>query len=227
MSAGTTTSSGRRDGSGAVTGARQESALARGFAVFAECLLTGVWIAVAALPLVTLPAAVAAGAAHLRRVLGHEASGWRLFTADLRDAARRGWLVGLAGWAAAWLLWADLAIVRAGLPGGAFAGTVGVLAMLGLLVAGARAAAHWERGASWRTVLRAAARRTVRDPAGSLLLICGLAVVAASAWFALPLAAPALGVVMAGALAVERRYGEGSGSYREDRAPGDDCRPGR
>lgn len=31
------------------------------FALFSECLLTGVWIAVAALPLVTFPAAFAAG----------------------------------------------------------------------------------------------------------------------------------------------------------------------
>lgn len=33
------------------------------FALFSECLLTGVWIAVAALPLVTFPAAFAAGPA--------------------------------------------------------------------------------------------------------------------------------------------------------------------
>lgn len=32
-----------------------ESRFAQGFALFAECLLTGVWIAVAALPLVTYP----------------------------------------------------------------------------------------------------------------------------------------------------------------------------
>lgn len=31
------------------------------FSVFSECLLTGVWITVAALPLVTFPAAFAAG----------------------------------------------------------------------------------------------------------------------------------------------------------------------
>ncbi|RDG37017.1 hypothetical protein [Streptomyces corynorhini] len=184
---------------------REESGFARGFGVFAEALLTGVWIALAALPLLTLPAAFAAGAAHLRRVLAHEVATWREFTADLRAAARRGWLVGVAGWAAAWLLHADLVVVRAGLPGGPFAGTVGVLAMLGLLAAGLRAAVCWRPGASWRALLRAAARRTVRDPAGSLLLICGLAVVPVSAWFAAPLAAPALGVVAAGALAVERR----------------------
>ncbi|MFJ2114434.1 MULTISPECIES: hypothetical protein [unclassified Streptomyces] len=188
------------------TAPRRESAVLRGFTVFAESLLTGVWIALAALPLLTLPAAFAAGSAHLRRVLAHEAATWREFAADWRSAARRGWLVGLAGWAALWLLWADLTVVRAGLPGGAFVGAVGVSAMLGVLVAGVRAAASWRPGASWRALLRAAARRTVRDPAGSLLLVCGLAVVPASAWFAAPLAAPALGVVAAGALAVDRRY---------------------
>ncbi|MEU5048027.1 hypothetical protein AB0G40_44970, partial [Streptomyces griseorubiginosus] len=40
------------------------------FAVFAEALLTGVWIAVASLGLVTYPAAFAAGARHLRRRTG-------------------------------------------------------------------------------------------------------------------------------------------------------------
>ncbi|MFF8386984.1 hypothetical protein [Streptomyces kanasensis] len=176
------------------------------FGVFAECLLTGVWIALASLPLVTLPAAVAAGAAHLRRHLAHERGGLREYAADLRAAARSGWLAGLAGWGALALVAADLAVVRAGgLPGGAFAGTVGVLALLALAVAGLRAAVAWRPGASWRALSAVAARRTVRDPVGSSLLVCGFAVVAASAWFALPLAAPALGVVTAAALALERR----------------------
>ncbi|MBC9713533.1 hypothetical protein H9Y04_13230 [Streptomyces sp. TRM66268-LWL] len=184
---------------------RGESAFQRGLAVFAECLLTGVWIFLAALPLVTLPAAVAAGAAHLRRHLRHEASGWRQFTADWRTAVRRGWLAGLAGWAGLALVWADLAVVRAGLPGGAFVGTVGVLAALVAVVAALRAAVSWEPGASWRVLFAAAARRTVLDPAGSAVLVCGFAVIAASAWFAAPLLAPALGIVTAAALAVERR----------------------
>lgn len=175
------------------------------FGAFAECLLTGVWIALAALPLVTLPAAFAAGSRHLSRHLAHETSGWREFTADLRAAVRRGWLVGLAGWAALALLLADIAFVRAGLPGGAFVGAVGVIALFVLVVAGLRAAANWRPDASWRALLSGAVRRTLRDPAGSLVIVCGFAVVVASAWFALPLAAPALGMVAAAALAVERR----------------------
>lgn len=185
---------------------RRESVVLQRYGVFAECLLAGVWIAVAALPLLTLPAALAAGAAHLRRHLDHEVSTWREFAADLRSATRRGWLVGLAGWAAAGLLWTDLAVVRAGLPGGRFIGVVGVLAMLGLVVSGLRAAVRWRPGSSWRVLLAEAARSTVHDPAGSLLLVCGIAVVAASAWFAVPLAAPALGILAASALAVERHY---------------------
>ncbi|MGW0735256.1 hypothetical protein [Streptomyces sp. NPDC002851] len=176
------------------------------FGVFAECLLTGVWIALAGLPLVTLPAAFAAGAAHLRRHLRHSASGWRHFAADVRSAmGRRGWVVGAAGLLAVLLVGLDLALVRAGLPGGPFVGAVGVLALLCAVVAGLRAAVRWAPGASWRVLLAGAVRRTVRDPVGSFVVVCGFAVVAVSAWFAAPLVAPALGVLVGAVLAVERR----------------------
>jgi hypothetical protein len=49
-------------------------------------------------------------------------------------------------------------------------------------------------------------RRTFLDPAGSFLIIAGLAVVALSAWFVAPLAVPVLGAVAAAAVAVEERY---------------------
>ncbi|MCT2593207.1 hypothetical protein LHJ74_25425 [Streptomyces sp. N2-109] len=176
------------------------------FGVFAESLLVGMWVVLASLPLVTYPAAFAAGARHLRRHLDNEQAGWREFAADVRTAGRRGWLVGLAGWAAVWLLWLDLSAVRAGLPGGQAVAAVGVLAFLGCAVAGARAAAVWHPGASWRALLGAAGRRTVLDPAGSLLIVCGGAVTVASAWFAAPLAIPVTGAVTAAAVAVEKRY---------------------
>ncbi|MCZ9343077.1 hypothetical protein NGM37_35490, partial [Streptomyces sp. TRM76130] len=60
------------------------------FAVFAECMLTGVWIAVACLGVVTYPAAFAAGARHLRRRTAHEGGGGREFVTDWRAAVRRG-----------------------------------------------------------------------------------------------------------------------------------------
>ncbi|MEV5546963.1 hypothetical protein AB0L35_12665 [Streptomyces sp. NPDC052309] len=185
---------------------RGESLLAERFALFAECLLTGVWIAVAALPLVTYPAAFAAGARHLGRRLAHERGGWREFAADFRSALRGGWLVGLAGWAVLAAVWVDVRAVRAGLPGGALVGAVGVSALIGAAVAVLRAAAAWTPGVTWRSLLAAAGRRTVLDPAGSFLIVGGLAVVALSAWFVAPLAVPVLGAVAAAAVAVEERY---------------------
>ncbi|MGC5039211.1 hypothetical protein ACPXCS_15205 [Streptomyces sp. DT190] len=186
--------------------ARSESKGWAGFAVFAECLLTGVWNAVASLGVVTYPAAFAAGARHLRRRTAHEGGGLREFVADFGAALRRGWLVGLAGWAAAVAVWVDVQAARAGIPGGPLAGAVGVVALIGLVVAGLRAAALWEPGARWRALLARAGRRTVLDPAGSFLIVAGLAVVALSAWFATPLAVPVLGAVAAAAVAVEERY---------------------
>jgi hypothetical protein len=186
--------------------ARRESLLGERFAVFAECLLTGVWIAVAALPLVTYPAAFAAGARHLRRRTAHEAGGLREFAADVRTAARHGWAVGLAGWAALAVVWVDVRAVRAGLPGGPLVGAPGLCALIGAAVAGLRAAAVWEPGASWRVLFAAAGRRTVRDPAGSFLIVGGVVLVACSAWTVPPLAVPVLGAVTASAVAVERRH---------------------
>ncbi|WP_298554695.1 hypothetical protein [Streptomyces luteogriseus] len=186
--------------------ARGESVFAERFAVFAECLLTGVWIAVASLGVVTYPAAYAAGARHLRRRTAHEGGGWREFVADFRTAVRGGWLAGLAGWAAVAAVWVDVQAARAGIPGGPLVGALGVVALIGLVVAGLRAAAVWEPGTRWRTLLAQAGRRTVLDPAGSFLIVGGLAVVAVSAWFAAPLALPVLGAVAAAAVAVEERY---------------------
>ncbi|MFI6936099.1 hypothetical protein [Streptomyces sp. NPDC050287] len=185
---------------------RKESVFAERFAVFAECLLTGVWIAVASLGVVTYPAAFAAGARHLRRRTAHEGGGWLEFVADFRVAVRGGWIAGLSGWAAAAAVWVDVQAVRAGIPGGPLVGAVGVFALIGFVVAGLRAAAVWTPGATWRSLLAQAGRRTVLDPVGSFLVVGGLAVVVVSAWFAAPLAVPVLGAVAAAAVAVEERH---------------------
>ncbi|MFF8194352.1 hypothetical protein ACF05L_26630 [Streptomyces bobili] len=185
---------------------RRESMFGERFSVFAECLLTGVWIAVACLGVVTYPAAFAAGARHLRRRTTHRVSGLREFVVDFRAAVRGGWAVGLAGWAAAAAVWVDVLAARAGLPGGPFVGAVGILALIGLAVALLRAAALWTPDSTWRALLADAGRRTVLDPAGSFLVVCGLAVVALSALFLAPLAVPVLGAVAAAAVAVEERY---------------------
>ncbi|MFF9023422.1 hypothetical protein [Streptomyces eurythermus] len=185
---------------------RRESGFAERYGVFAESLLTGVWIAVACLGVVTYPAAFAAGARHLRRRTAHQGGGRREFAADLRSALRGGWAVGAVGWVAAAVAWLDVRAVRAGLPGGPLVGAVGLLALLGLAVAGLRAAAVWAPGERWRVLLADAGRRTVRDPAGSFLLVGGAVLTCCSALLIAPLAVPVLGVVAGAAVAVEERY---------------------
>ncbi|MEU1013242.1 hypothetical protein [Streptomyces sp. NPDC005890] len=185
---------------------RREPVFAERFGVFAECLLTGVWIAVASLGVVTYPAAFAAGARHLRRRAAHQGGGSREFIADLRSALRGGWAVGVAGWVAALLAWVDVQAVRAGLPGGPLVGAVGLFALIGLSVAGLRAAAVWAPGERWRVLLAGAGRRTVQDPAGSFLLVGGAVLTCCSALLIAPLAVPVLGAVAAAAVAVEERY---------------------
>lgn len=182
------------------------SVFAERFGVFAECLLTGVWIAVASLGIVTYPAAFAAGARHLRRRTAQVKGGWREFVSDFRAALPGGRLVGLAGWAAVAAAWVDVQAVRAGLPGGPLVGAVGLFAVIGLAVAGLRAAAVWAPGDRWRTLLAAAGRRTVRDPGGSFLLVAGAVLVVCSALLIAPLAVPVLGAVAAAAVAVEERH---------------------
>lgn len=185
---------------------RTESVVAERFGVFAECLLTGVWIAVASLGAVTCPAAFAAGARHLRRRTAHEGGGVREFVADFRSALRGGWAVGAVGWAVPALALVDVRAVRAGLPGGPPAGAVGLFALLGLTVAVLRAAAVWTPGSRWRALLADAGRRTVLDPAGSFLLVGGAVLTCCSAVLIAPLAVPVLGAVAAAAVAVEERY---------------------
>ncbi|WP_328909094.1 hypothetical protein OG230_06055 [Streptomyces sp. NBC_00234] len=188
-----------------VRGARRPEKLAR-FTLFAECLLTGVWITLAALPLVTLLPACAAGCAHLRRHLDGRRGGLREFAADLREAVTTGWRASLLCWAALALLVFDWQVARSGLlPGGRLLAAVSVLGLLALAVAALRTAAAWRSGAAWAPLVRGTARRTLTDPAGSLLLIGGFVALALTTWQVPPLAAPALGALAAAAVAVDRR----------------------
>ncbi|MFF7677009.1 hypothetical protein [Actinacidiphila glaucinigra] len=116
----------------AAEGARRRSA-AR-FALFAECLPTGVWRVVAALlPLVTALPAFAAACGPLRRHLHGERSTWHDFAAA--GGRTLVWWGGLA------LLGLDLAVARSG---------VSVLAPVALVVTGLRTGVLWRSGEGGR-----------------------------------------------------------------------------
>jgi hypothetical protein len=75
-----------------------------------------------------------------------------------------------------------------------------------MLVVGMRAAAAWTPPADWKALLANAARDARTDVHGNVILVGGLAVVAAATWQLLPLFVPAVGCLAGAALAVHRRY---------------------
>jgi hypothetical protein len=177
------------------------------FALFGECLLVGVLVAVTALPLVTLLPALAAGCAHIRAHVDGETTAVRAFFGRVR-AAYPGSLPFSLGAAAGFaLLAADALVLRARVPGGGFVAAVCAVAAAALSVVLLRAAASWSAGLQWTSLVRqAAVRAATGDPAGSLLLVMALALLVIVTWQLLPLVVPTLGCVVMAAVAVERRH---------------------
>jgi hypothetical protein len=175
--------------------------------LFAECLLLGVLVGLAALPVVTLPAALAAGCSGVRRLVEHRTSGARVFVGDLRRALRTSGpaAAGVVGGCA--LLGFDaLVVVGAELPGAvAVAGVVAATAVAGLVVL-LRAAALWrEDGPAWSALLRLAGARAAADLSGCALLVGALVAVTVLTWQLPPLLPLALGCLLLAAVAVQAR----------------------
>lgn len=178
------------------------------FALFGETLLVGVLVLAAAVPLVTLLAALAAGCAHLRaHVDGTGSTSVRTFAATVRAALPGSWPWSLAVLAAAGLLAFDAAVVRTGrLPGGGVVAAVCLLAAVVLAALALRAAQMWRPGACWAATLRVATIRTVRDdPGGTALLGLAVGGLVLVTWQLTPLAVPMTGCVVLAAVAVARR----------------------
>ncbi|MFD7504398.1 hypothetical protein [Streptomyces sp. NPDC059850] len=139
------------------------------FAPFADCLLLGVFLLLASLPVVTAYPALVAGCTVLREQ-AHGGPGVtpRHFLAALRRVLRSGPSVWLAPAGVLALLWLDaLALDAHGGPGAgpAFAVATAALAALGL-----RCAAAWRDGVRWRAVLASAFRSVPGQPLVPVLL---------------------------------------------------------
>jgi hypothetical protein len=182
--------------------------------LFAECLTAGLLAALAALPLVTLLPALAAGCAHVKAHVDGETTAVRAFFDRVLGAVRGGLGPSLTVVAAFGVLAADVAVVRrVELHGGGVVGAVCTAAGAGLAVVVLRAAADWSPHERWTALLRGAARRAVADPGGSLLLVVALCLLVLVTWQLLPLVVPMLGCVLMAAVAVERRHA-GRGARR-------------
>lgn len=176
------------------------------FALFGEVMWVGILVVACSLPLITAPAAVAAGIRHLRRYLVAEASGAGLFLRDVRRALAGGALVGAATLAVGVLLAWDVLLAASGaLPGGPVVGTVGVLGLLAVGVAVLAASAEWSPERGWRAALRAMPAAIAADPVGTAYLAAAVVLTAVVSWQLLPLIVPGTGCLVFAIVAVRER----------------------
>jgi hypothetical protein len=185
---------------------RARLAIGGGFALFGEMLLTGVVVTLLALPVLTLPAALAAGIRHLRRYVDEEAAPYATLWRDARAAA-----AGAAAVALAALLGAAAAVFAIGLagadptPAGTVMAAVGWLALGIIATAVVLSAGAWTPDGGWRTAVHGLRDQLDADPAATLHVFVAVALAAVVTWQFLPLLAPALGVVAFAVVAVQRR----------------------
>ena len=153
------------------------------FALFSETLLAGVLVLVLSIPLVTIPAAYAAGIAHLERHLSGRDDSVRSLWSTFKAALAGSWKLGITTAAAAVVIVLNLFLAWVGqLPGR----EVVLPATLILAAAGAvlllRTAAAWsgfagphtEGRSAWRSALETGQAVSIRDWTGSLLLVAAL-----------------------------------------------------
>ncbi len=169
------------------------------FEDFAECLLVGLLITLAAGPVVTAAPAFAAGCRTLRRsAAGVSRPLWPAFWADFRSLARGGIPFTALTLGFAILLTAELRFVGPLVPGAAFLmPALGVLAAITVVLALRTCAVIAERPGAWRQALADAARATVTWPSDALLLAGAATAAGALAWMQ-----PLLLAVVGGPLAL-------------------------
>lgn len=176
------------------------------FALLGEVLWTGVLMAIACVPVITWPAAVAAGAAHLRRYLRAEATPAAGFFRDVGKALPGGVVVGAASVLLGALVIADVALALGGaIPGGVPAAIVAVLLGAAALLITMTAASTWSAGERWRELLRRAPRILVADPSGAVFVVVALGLAGVITWQFLPLGIPTLGLVAFALVAISER----------------------
>jgi len=181
--------------------------IAAGLTRLADVLVTGLLVAVAALPVVTAYVAVCAGILTLRRAAERD-GGVRVrdYVKALRAVAGSGVWPFLAPVCVGGLALVDLATLRAGLPGSRMLGPAMIVALGLVAVVLLRAGAMWHPGQRWPVVLAAAAVRVRRDPAGSILLLLAVMATGVLAASLGPLIWPLLpGMPVLATVAVERR----------------------
>ena len=211
---------GERDGSGPVREelpVRPHPGAAGAFGLLGEVLVTGLLITIVGLAIITLPAGLAAGVRHLRRVVAAEDSRISLFWRDVRSALLPGAVVGAAALALVGLLLVDIDLAQSGiLPGGPavlIVGWLGIAASALFLLA---MAGEWAPERGWRRAFRGARSSIRADIAGAAYLVATAGFVVTVTWALVPLFIPAIGCAALAVVAVpaRRRGRQASGRGR-------------
>ncbi|KIA71729.1 hypothetical protein ANMWB30_35360 [Arthrobacter sp. MWB30] len=193
------------------------------FALFAETILAGVIVLLLSIPLVTAPAAYAAGVAHLERHLSGRDDSLRSLWGNFRRALPGSWKIGIMTAAAAVVLVLNLLLALVGqLPGRA----VILPATLILAAAGAvlflRIVANWSGGVAWdgdadrhpadvpgpqrwAAAYSSAKADSLRDWSGSLLLLAAVFMAVVFVWMLQALFVIVPGTLVLAAAAVKIR----------------------
>ncbi|ELT45783.1 Poxvirus protein I5 [Arthrobacter nitrophenolicus] len=184
------------------------------FALFSETLLAGLLVLALSLPLVTIPAAYAAGIAHLERHLAGRDDSVRGLWGTFRAALPGSWKLGLLTAAAAVVIVLNLLLAWVGqLPGRE------VVLPATLLLAGCgailllRTTAAWsdtagtgtDAGGAWRSALETGKALSLQDWTGSLLLAAALFGAVVFVWMLVALFVVVPGTLILAAAAVKLR----------------------
>jgi len=201
------------------------------FALFSETLLAGLLVLVLSIPLVTIPAAYAAGIAHLERHLSGRDDTVRGLWGTFRSALPGSWKLGITTAAAAVVIILNLLLATVGqLPGSAVVlpatlllAAIGAVLLLRTTAAWSDAAgghaADADRtpsdstpavaarlgAAAWKSALEAGKSLSLRDWTGSLLLVAALFAAVVFVWMLVALFVVVPGMLILAAASVKMR----------------------
>ncbi len=179
---------------------------AQKFALFGEVLWVGALMALVSIPIVTWPAAVAAGSSHLRRFVHAEATPAGDFFRDAYRALPGALGLGAATAALAVIVGVDLALVAGGaLPGGMAIAVVAAALGVAAMALAVLAASLWSPGTRWRDLMRVAPRVAAADLSGTVYILVALGLGTVITAQFLPLAVPVLGLVAFALVALGER----------------------
>ena len=194
------------------------------FALFSETILAGVIMLLLSVPLVTAPAAYAAGVAHLERHLSGRDDSLRSLWGNFRRALPGSWKIGITTAAAAVVIVLNLLLALVGqLPGRALILPATLILAAAAAVLLLRSAGNWSGGViwagdaggkstdlpgprqRWRLAYSQAKADSFRDGSGSLLLLAAVFVAVVFVWMLQALFVIVPGMLILAAAAVKIR----------------------